>query len=79
METSGRVQISIEDLEGLRADPALSFALDAQPDRPPVARLKLSGIGDKITPVATLPPKRTSGKIPVPPPIRPRPSFSGGN
>lgn len=55
VEESGRVQISIEDLEGLRADPALSFALDAQPDRPPLARLTLSGIGDKITPVATLP------------------------
>ena len=52
---SGRVQISIEDLKGLRADPALSFALEAQPDRPPLARLKLSGIGDKITPVAMLP------------------------
>ena len=48
---------SIRDrsLEGLRGDPALSFALDAQPDRPPVARLKSSGIGDKITPVTTLP------------------------
>jgi hypothetical protein len=55
VEESGRVQISIEDLEGLRADSALSFALDAQPDRPPLARLALSGIGDKITPVATLP------------------------
>jgi hypothetical protein len=55
VEESGRVQISIEDLEGLRADSALSFALDAQPDRPPLARLMLSGIGDKITPVATLP------------------------
>ena len=55
VEESGRVQIAIEDLEGLQADPALSFALDAQPDRPSVARLKLSGIGDKITPVATLP------------------------
>ena len=52
---SGRVQISIEDLEGLRADPALSFALEAQPDRPPLARLTVSGIGDKITAVATLP------------------------
>jgi len=55
VEESGRVQVSIEDLEGLRAEPALSFALDAQPDRPPLARLTLSGIGDKITPVATLP------------------------
>ncbi|MCX6900810.1 MAG: hypothetical protein NT105_19200 [Verrucomicrobia bacterium] len=55
IKESGRVQISIEDMEGLRADPALSFALDAQPDRPPLVRLTLSGIGDKITPVATLP------------------------
>ncbi len=55
VKESGRVLISIEDLEGLRADPALSFALDAQPDRPPLARLTLSGVGDKITPVATLP------------------------
>jgi hypothetical protein len=55
VEQSGRVQVSIEDMEGLRAEPALSFALDAQPDRPPLARLTLSGIGDKITPVATLP------------------------
>jgi hypothetical protein len=52
---SGRVHVSIEDMEGLRAESALSFALDAQPDRPPLTRLTLSGIGDKITPVATLP------------------------
>ncbi len=55
VEESGRVQIAIEDMEGLRANPALGFSLDSQPDRPPLTRLKVSGIGDKITPVATLP------------------------
>ncbi|MFA7002476.1 MAG: hypothetical protein WC429_00435 [Verrucomicrobiia bacterium] len=52
---SGPVRIGLEDVEGLRAERALTLMLDAQPDRPPLARLTLSGIGDKITPVATLP------------------------
>ena len=55
IKESGPVRIGLEDVEGLRAERALAFALDAQPDRPPLARLTLSGIGDKITPVATLP------------------------
>ena len=52
---SGPVQLAIEDVEGLRNSRALVFALYAQPDRPPTGRLALSGIGDKITPQATLP------------------------
>lgn len=52
---SGPLRVGLEDVEGLRAERALTLALDAQPDRPPLARLTLSGIGDKITPVATLP------------------------
>ncbi|MBI5686769.1 MAG: hypothetical protein HZC54_17010 [Verrucomicrobia bacterium] len=55
IKESGPVRIGLEDVEGLRAERALAFTLDAQPDRPPLARLTLSGIGDKITPVATLP------------------------
>jgi hypothetical protein len=52
---SGPVRVGLEDSDGLPNQRALAFALYAQPDRPPVARLVLSGIGDKITPVATLP------------------------
>ncbi|MBM3889094.1 MAG: hypothetical protein FJ388_08200 [Verrucomicrobia bacterium] len=52
---SGPVQLAIEDVEGLRNNRALAFALYAQPDRPPTARLTVSDIGDKITPQATLP------------------------
>ncbi|MBI5397251.1 MAG: hypothetical protein HZA91_18285 [Verrucomicrobia bacterium] len=52
---SGPVRVALEGADRLRAERALAFALYAQPDRPPTARLALSGIGDKITPVAALP------------------------
>lgn len=55
VQASGPVRVALEDAEKLRSGRALVFALYAQPDRPPTARLALSGIGDKITPVATLP------------------------
>jgi carbonic anhydrase len=50
-------------------------ALPANTVPPPV--ITPLSIVPPAPPLATLPPKKTSGKLPAPPPIKPRPTFPG--
>ena len=52
---SGRLRLALDDEEGFTSDSAFSYPVVALPDRAPVLRLAVSGVGERVTKVATVP------------------------
>ncbi|MCX7805904.1 MAG: DUF4175 domain-containing protein [Planctomycetota bacterium] len=52
---SGTCEIALKDEDGLEAKPRPRFALKIVPDRAPAVRVAMNGIGDMVTPEASIP------------------------
>lgn len=52
---SGRLRLALEDEEGFVSESAFVYPLFALSDRPPVVRLAVADVGERVTKVATVP------------------------
>ncbi len=55
VEKSARLRIALDDAEGFTSDAAFSYPIFALPDRAPTLRLAVTGVGERVTKVATVP------------------------